>query len=265
MRQYYDKIGRRLVFVGDQASLDYWEGVWEEQDLETMFRGSDHPEVLTSTQAYLPAGATVLEGGCGTGRYVYALREAGYRAVGVDFVARTLRRVHQAVPELELIVGDVFHLPLDEQTVDGCWSLGVIEHFWDGYEPILAEMRRVLRPGGVLFLAYPYCSPLRSWKAAFGCYERLDGTAEPPGFYQFALNPREVRRQCERFGLTLLAARPMSGLGGLTAESPKLKEVSRSLRARPWLRSLLRGPKRVAEHLLQPLTAHSLLQIYRAG
>ena len=94
-------------------------------------------------------------------------------------------------------------LPFPAEFFDGYWSIGVIEHFWEGYDAILAEASRVLRPGGFLFLTAPWFSPYRRSKARRQGYARHDFASEPPDFYQFALGRDEVAAALDRHGLDL--------------------------------------------------------------
>ena len=71
------------------------------------------------------------------------------------------------MPDLNIDFGDVRSLPYKKSSFDGIWSLGVIEHNWDGYDQILREAHRVLRSGGYFFLAFPSFSPLRKLKVIF--------------------------------------------------------------------------------------------------
>ena len=67
-------------------------------------------------------------------------------------------------PNLNIKFSDVKHLFLEDNSVAGYWSLGVIEHFWDGYSEISNEMLRVIKPEGFLFITHPYISSLRRLK-----------------------------------------------------------------------------------------------------
>ncbi len=51
--------------------------------------------------------------------------------------------------------GDIRDLPTPDGFFDGYLSFGVIEHFPQGQEQILAEAARVVRPGGLLLLSVP--------------------------------------------------------------------------------------------------------------
>jgi len=53
---------------------------------------------------------------------------------------------------------DVRKLNFPDHYFDGYWSLGVIEHFYKGYDEIIHKIYRVLHPGGFLFLTVPEMS-----------------------------------------------------------------------------------------------------------
>lgn len=103
---------------------------------------------MKTLRKYLPGEkGIILEGGCGRAQHVYCMKYNGYNAVGVDFAERTVRAVNEAVPELDVRKCDVRNLPFRDGEIAGYWSIGVIEHFWDGYNEILDEMARVIRDG----------------------------------------------------------------------------------------------------------------------
>ena len=164
------------------------------------------------TAGNLPAGARVLEGGCGRGNKVAALANAGFEAIGVDFAADSVRQARLDYPGLDIREGDVRALPFTAEFFDGYWSIGVIEHFWEGYDSILAEASRVLRPGGFLFLTAPWLSPYRRSKAGRQGYARRDFASEPHGFLPVRARPRGGLRGARSTWLRSPAlARPRAG------------------------------------------------------
>ncbi len=258
-RKYYDRAAGRLVYLRERATSDYWDRRWREVDAgRAMETGGSLGFFPATTARYLPAGARVLDGGCGVGDKVRALADAGFDAHGVDFASRTLLRARQAAPDLRLVLGDVRALPYGDASFDGCWSIGVIEHFYEGFSLIASEARRVLRPGGILFLTFPAYSPMRRMKRAMGLYP--DWPSSPSddlvaGFYQFALRPAAITEVLRRdFGFDLVGARPRGGLRGLKEEVPALRRVWRRIeraRGRPvaWLRGAVdAAASRVAGH-----------------
>ena len=74
-------------------------------------------------------------------------------------------------PNVDL-VGDAHHLPLLSEKVDGIWCNAVLEHV-DNLECVVAEMKRVLRPGGYLFVFNPF---LFGYHGYPGDYRRLTKT-----------------------------------------------------------------------------------------
>jgi ubiquinone/menaquinone biosynthesis C-methylase UbiE len=98
----------------------------------------------------------VLDVGCGTGNLLPFLEAAGYRMqeyVGVDLSPEMLRiaRSKPCHVPASWITADAARLPLRESSFDIAVSASVL-HYWDDVDAGLAEIRRVLRPGGHLLL-----------------------------------------------------------------------------------------------------------------
>ena len=219
--KYYDKTNDRLVFVEQQATHGFWEKRWSRFDLKNVILAAARNRFVSHvTGRYLPKGSAVLEGGCGIGQYVYCLKENGYEGVGIDFARETLHKAKNAVPRLRLVVGDVKNLPFPDNAFDGYWSMGVIEHFYNGYEDVAMEMKRVLKKGGYLFLTFPSLSKLRRRKIDLQRYADWTPTREKvAGFYQYALSSQEVWRIFSRLGFDSVYRRPICGLIGLQEET----------------------------------------------
>jgi len=100
----------------------------------------------------------VLDVATGTGRLPRALlRQPGFhgRIVGLDLSRRMLRqavrRTAQFADRLTFVWQDARHLPFDDGTFDGVTCLEALE-FTPNPQALLAELVRVLRPGGVLLV-----------------------------------------------------------------------------------------------------------------
>jgi SAM-dependent methyltransferase len=105
------------------------------------------------------AGDTVLDLGCGSGYAGRALRDtrdAG-RVYGLDGSPEMARnaRSYTDDPRVSYLVGDFDALPLSDGAVDHVWSM---EAFYYAADPehTLAEVARVLRPGGTFYCAVNY-------------------------------------------------------------------------------------------------------------
>jgi arsenite methyltransferase len=103
-----------------------------------------------------PAGARLLDVGCGTGATVEFLRDR-YRldAAGADLSWRLLSEGKSRDATLPLILGDAEHLPYGTESLDGILCECVLS-LVDDAECALAEFHRVLRPGGRLILSDVY-------------------------------------------------------------------------------------------------------------
>ncbi|HET6374023.1 MAG TPA: class I SAM-dependent methyltransferase [Candidatus Polarisedimenticolia bacterium] len=266
--KYYDRANRRLVYVRRQADPSFWDEHWSERDkAKTLKTHGGNKFYVATTARYLPAAARVLEGGCGLADKVYALQCAGFTACGLDFARETVQRAKAAAPDLRLSVGDIRSLPYREGCFDGYWSIGAIEHFYEGFAPIASEMRRVLKSGGYLFLTFPAMSPLRRLKARLGAYPDW-GKADTPesraAFYQFALTPENALAAfVGEHGFSEVARVARGGINGLKEEvpwlAPILDPISKA-RRRP-----LTSLRKLLERILPRLTGHTVLLVMRAG
>jgi SAM-dependent methyltransferase len=250
----------RLVYLDEKATPEFWDARWDAEGRAKRSRQDD--EFARLTTRYLPSGSRVLEGGCGRGSKVKALADAGFRAVGVDFAAESVRQARAIYAGLDIREGDVRSLPFAGSEFDGYWSIGVIEHFWKGYDDILAEAGRVLRPGGVLFLTAPWLSPYRRYRVRKGGYAWSDFESEPPAFYQFALTREEVATSLGRHGFAV------SRWIGLAPEVCLLEDGQALRPLAQWLfgsRGAL--PKQVLRRLVAiasaPICGHAFLAIAR--
>jgi ubiquinone/menaquinone biosynthesis C-methylase UbiE len=215
-RVYYDGKHRRLVYIGQPADERFWDIHWADSTTSSNITRYNH-FVARETARHLERGSKILDGGCGLAHTVFSLDRDGFEAYGVDYAPETVARVNALVPRLRVTVGDVRNLTqFPDSFFDGYWSLGVIEHFYEGCSEVLAEMRRIVRPMGYAFVTVPSMSPLRNWKARHDQYESFDGN--PSRFYQFALQPRDVISEFEKFGFRFLEARGRGGLKGLKDE-----------------------------------------------
>ncbi|MEM8664457.1 MAG: class I SAM-dependent methyltransferase [Pseudomonadota bacterium] len=93
-----------------------------------------------------------LDVGCGEGRFCRKLTARGIAATGVDTGQRLIAEARRRDPAGRYIIGDACALPLPAHSVDLVVSyLALIDI--DDAETAIAEMARVLAPGGTLLLA----------------------------------------------------------------------------------------------------------------
>jgi SAM-dependent methyltransferase/glycosyltransferase involved in cell wall biosynthesis len=103
------------------------------------------------------ADREVLDFGCGSGYGAAILKRAGARkVVGSDLTPEAVRFAHShyAGPGLGFCVADCERCCFPDHSFDAVVSFELIEHL-QSYPEFLAEVRRVLRPGGVFVLSTP--------------------------------------------------------------------------------------------------------------
>jgi len=90
-------------------------------------------------------GARVLEAGCGTGLILSRVAPLAKLAVGVDLSRGMLGQARAR--GLKVVHGSVTDIPFADASFDVCYSFKVLAHV-EAIERALAEMARVVRPGG---------------------------------------------------------------------------------------------------------------------
>jgi ubiquinone/menaquinone biosynthesis C-methylase UbiE len=106
--------------------------------------------------APLATGHEVLDAGCGVGYGAAILARAGARrAVGVDRSPEAISNAADRVGDLaEFVIGDLMDLPFPDDSFDLVTCFEAIEHV-SNREVALDELRRVVRPEGVLAISSP--------------------------------------------------------------------------------------------------------------
>ena len=161
--------------------FDYETARWGEETIrpgERSIAGYRLAEALR----FLPERGRVLEVGCGAGRFLRAVGTArpGLELTGVDVSRSALAALARIAPDLETRQATQSALPARDSEFDAVLLLDVLEHL-DDPAGMLAEIRRVLVPGGVLHAHVPCegdpCSLWRwlpgqrgagAWKRRFG-------------------------------------------------------------------------------------------------
>lgn len=105
-------------------------------------------EVAAVLARLLPADGPVLEVGVGTGLIAAGLAELGRPPLGVDLSLPMLARAAARIPG-RIAAGDALALPVADGVLAGAYLIHVL-HLVADVPATLAELRRVLRPGGTV-------------------------------------------------------------------------------------------------------------------
>jgi SAM-dependent methyltransferase len=100
----------------------------------------------------LGPGVTVVDLAAGTGKLTRQLVPTGATLIAVEPLAEMRAKLEEALPGVETFAGTAESMPLSEGSAD---AVTVAQAFhWFDVEPALAEIHRVLRPGGSLALIW---------------------------------------------------------------------------------------------------------------
>jgi len=173
-------------------------------------------ESLETLALHLPAvpGGRVLEIGCGAGDSLRALGELGWQAEGVDLDPEVARVAAQR--GLTVRVGDVFAPAYAAETFDAVAMIHALEHV---PRPLatLAEVRRILRPGGRLVIVTPNADSL-GHRVLGGSWRGL----EPPRHLQ-VFGPAALRRVARDAGFGAVTLRSSARMAAVIhAESRRI-------------------------------------------
>ncbi|MGZ5314127.1 MAG: class I SAM-dependent methyltransferase [Solirubrobacterales bacterium] len=139
----------------DEFFSDFYLRAYAEDERQ----GDAEAQALAAVRlAGCPDGGDVLDVPCGFGRHAVPLARAGYRVVGVDrseaLLEEARRRAGDERPRPELVAADYRELPQKNESFDAAVNLFTSLGYLGAEEDVrvLAEIRRVLRPGGRLVI-----------------------------------------------------------------------------------------------------------------
>ena len=135
---------------GNDAKAPFWEGLYSDRDAPDTF-GPPNPEIIDLIPS-LPKGGSVLDLGCGEGRLVLPLAEAGFHVKGVDVSAAGIAKAQRLAGDRNLTV-DLSVADLEAFSIEADYDLiisdGVFHNIHREHaERLIAEMKQRTRPGG---------------------------------------------------------------------------------------------------------------------
>jgi len=131
--------------------------------------------LLTALAERAGASGPVGDLGCGPGHVAAHLVGRGVRVVGVDLSPGMLAEARRARPDLPVAAGDLLALPLRDGALSAAVAFYSLIHLPRGREvAALAEVSRVLAPGGVLLAAVHVGDEMRHLEEWWGHQVSLD-------------------------------------------------------------------------------------------
>ena len=123
------------------------------------------------------AGRRILDAGCGSGPLLLALRERGAIVTGFDKSAGMVELARRRLgDDAGLLVAELGSpLPLPDDTFDVV-TASLVLHYLEDWGPALAELRRVLKPGGRLILSVDHPFAENLWHREAGLKPEYSAT-----------------------------------------------------------------------------------------
>jgi SAM-dependent methyltransferase len=138
-----------------QASYDRVARAYAERFAGELAHKPLDRELLTRFASEVRERGEVYDLGCGPGQTTAFLHGCGVSVRGLDISAELVREARQRHPGLIFEQGDMLALPVADASLAGVIAFYAIVHLSPaGLRRALAEMHRVLRPGGRLLLAF---------------------------------------------------------------------------------------------------------------
>lgn len=180
-----------------------------ERDGDHHFIAAGYELVHDLTVRRLPAGASILDVGCGTGQHARRFAQCGYAVTGVELAQAAVDTAHLAFQELglegEILCGDVRKLPFADRRFDAAFLSLILHHFRD-FEGVLREAARV--SARYLFVFEPNARNPQSYALLNVVNPLLRPKFLTPN--QRAVNPTRVQQILDDCGFGLKSAHYMT-------------------------------------------------------
>ena len=140
---------KKIERVNAQDGYDLWSETYDATPNPVVAMDSRHTiKLLAPVQNEL-----ILDAGCGTGRNLKQLRQAGSKPIGIDFSEGMLRVARRGHPDVPLALADLEHpLPLMNATFDAVLCALIGEHL-SNLSAVFRDFYRVLKNNGRLIFS----------------------------------------------------------------------------------------------------------------
>jgi 2-polyprenyl-3-methyl-5-hydroxy-6-metoxy-1,4-benzoquinol methylase len=146
-----------------------WDEHFKDETVEKQVMLTDKEESLKIFYKYLKKEGLIIDLGCGLGKHLLYWHSKGYKITGIDAEPRCINKIKLFCPNADAKEGDILSLQYDDETFDFAISCGVIEHFEEGPNKALNEMKRILKRNGIAFVSVPYNNYLYRFNKYIRC------------------------------------------------------------------------------------------------
>ncbi|MDW8280964.1 MAG: class I SAM-dependent methyltransferase, partial [Myxococcales bacterium] len=226
--------------MSDKSNQTYYDdfAAWYERERHHGYHAFIDDMEAAIVLRYLGPRDRLLEAGCGTGLILSRLEPHAGLAVGIDLSANMLRRARAR--QLNVLQANITSIPFADDSFDVVCSFKVLAHVQDIHRA-LAELTRVLRPGGRLIVEFynPYSlryvvkrlkppTPISASTTDEAVYTRYDSLTSIRRYLPASLQLEKVH------GIRVLT--PVSVVHSLPLLGPVLRFTERWAASTPGLR-----------------------------
>jgi SAM-dependent methyltransferase len=174
----------------DRIADEYARRMFRELDGKPLDR-----EQLTRFAASVQGRGAVCDLGCGPGHIARFLRDAGVDVFGLDLSLQMIAQARRLSPGIEFREGNMLALDLADDALAGIAAFYAIVNIPNESLPLaIAEMHRVLQPGGLLLLAFHIGDEVLKPKELLG---------QPVSMEFYHLQPEKILSLLTRSGFTI--------------------------------------------------------------
>lgn len=126
----------------------YWDSVSTDKEFST-------PLQIDLFSSFVPVNARVLDHGCGYGRTLNELQQAGYTNLyGSDSSPKMIERAARELKNINLSVSNGEQIPFEDNFFDAVLLVAILTSVIEdsAQQKLLAEAARVLKPGGIIYI-----------------------------------------------------------------------------------------------------------------
>ncbi len=137
-----DKVWKKIYETRALKNMpEHKKSCWTKDGYEQLFEVTvDIIDKLNSNKDL----KTVLDVGCGHGRYCKMLNDRKYKVTGIDYSEKVIKSAKKLQPKINFMVKDAYNLQFKDQTFDLVLSIGTLQCV-SNYKKLLLELTRVTK------------------------------------------------------------------------------------------------------------------------